>query len=143
MKRNRRAAPKPTNGKHPIQTLSAFKPQKRNVNLGKPHGLAALDKSIRRDGYSAPMVAAADGESIYPRGYFDCTVSKIQTLTDGGIRVTLDLPEQATDTAKILMDLRGFALRATIAKSKNGHNGKNDMDLFIKAEAEALRRVSA
>ena len=53
---------KPTNGKHPIQTLSAFKPQKHNVNLGKPHGLAALDKSIRRDGYSAPMVAAADGE---------------------------------------------------------------------------------
>jgi len=64
MKRNGsgRSAPKPTNGKHPIQTLSAFKPQKRNVNLGKPHGLAALDKSIRRDGYSAPMVAAADGE---------------------------------------------------------------------------------
>ena len=64
MKRNGsgRSAPKPTNGKHPIQTLSAFKPQKRNVNLGKPHGLAALDKSIRRDGYSAPIVAAADGE---------------------------------------------------------------------------------
>ena len=61
-KHNGRAAPKPTNGKQPIQTLSAFKPQKRNVNLGKPHGLAALDKSIRRDGYSAPMVAAADGE---------------------------------------------------------------------------------
>ena len=53
---------KPANGKHPIQKLSAFHPQHKNVNLGKPHGLAALDKSIRRDGYSAPMVAAADGE---------------------------------------------------------------------------------
>ena len=46
----------------PLQRLSAFRPQKKNVNLGKPYGLAALDKSIRRDGYSAPMVAAADGE---------------------------------------------------------------------------------
>jgi len=58
----RRAAAKSVNGRHPIQTLSAFKPQRKNVNLGRPHGLAALDKSIRRDGYSAPMVAAVDGE---------------------------------------------------------------------------------
>ena len=50
---------KPPNGK---VKLSDFRPQRKNINLGKPHGLAALDKSIRRDGYSAPMVAAADGE---------------------------------------------------------------------------------
>lgn len=56
------AKKKLTNGKHSIQKLSAFRPQRRNVNLGRPHGLAALDKSIRQDGYSAPMVAAADGE---------------------------------------------------------------------------------
>jgi hypothetical protein len=42
--------------------LSSFRPQRRNANKGNPRGLAQLDKSIRRDGYSAPMVAAADGE---------------------------------------------------------------------------------
>lgn len=48
-----------TNGK---RKLSDFRPQRRNANRGKPAGLAQLDKSLRRDGYSAPMVAAADGE---------------------------------------------------------------------------------
>ena len=48
-KRNGQAAAR-KNDKHPIQKLSAFRPQKKNVNLGKPHGLTALDKSIRRDG---------------------------------------------------------------------------------------------
>jgi len=42
--------------------LADFRPQRVNVNRGKSHGLAALDKSLRQDGYSAPMVAAADGE---------------------------------------------------------------------------------
>ena len=74
---------------------------------------------------------------------FDCTVSKIQTLVDGGIRVTLDLPEQATNTAKRLMDLRGFALRATIAEMKKGHKKKGNMDSLMRAEAKALKQVSA
>lgn len=52
-------APKKSNG---FVKLSDFRPQKVNANKGKPHGLAALDASIRRDGYSAPMVAAKDGE---------------------------------------------------------------------------------
>lgn len=42
--------------------LSHFKPQTRNANKGNQVGIRELDKSIRRDGYSAPMVAAADGE---------------------------------------------------------------------------------
>lgn len=42
--------------------LSSFKPQTRNANKGNQAGIRELDKSIRRDGYSAPMVAAADGE---------------------------------------------------------------------------------
>lgn len=42
--------------------LSQFKPQTRNANKGNQAGIRELDKSIRRDGYSAPMVAAADGE---------------------------------------------------------------------------------
>lgn len=41
--------------------LSDFRPQKVNANKGKPIGLTQLDKSIRRDGYSAAMTAAADG----------------------------------------------------------------------------------
>ena len=72
---------------------------------------------------------------------FDCTVAKIQTLIDGGIRVTLDLPEQATDTAKKLMDLRGLALRATISEMKTGRKKKSEMDLLEQAEAEALERL--
>lgn len=42
--------------------LADFRPQRRNANRGRQAGLAQLDKSLRRDGYSAPMVAAADGE---------------------------------------------------------------------------------
>lgn len=37
---------------------------------------------------------------------FECSIAKVQTLADGGIRVTLDLQEQATDIAKQLMDWR-------------------------------------
>ena len=34
---------------------------------------------------------------------FPCAVAKVQTLADGGIRVTLDLPEQAIVAAAELM----------------------------------------
>lgn len=57
MKAIKKQAPK--NGR---AKLADFRPQRANINRGRPHGLAALDKSLRRDGYSAPMVAAADGE---------------------------------------------------------------------------------
>lgn len=40
------------------EKLSKFRPQRKNVNLGKPHGVTMLDKSIRADGYSAAMTAA-------------------------------------------------------------------------------------
>ncbi len=45
---------------------------------------------------------------------FECAVSKVQTLADGGLRVTLDLPEYATVAAKSLMDWRGKYLKATL-----------------------------
>ena len=35
---------------------------------------------------------------------FQAAVYKVQTLTDGGIRLTLDLPETAIPTAAILME---------------------------------------
>nr|ASV43917.1 hypothetical protein [Hot spring virus BHS1] len=44
--------------------LSSFRPQRLNPNRHKPHGLEMLAKSMARDGYSAPMIAAADGEII-------------------------------------------------------------------------------
>lgn len=39
----------------PQGRLADFRPQRRNANRGKPAGLAQLDKSLRRDGYSAPF----------------------------------------------------------------------------------------
>jgi len=37
---------------------------------------------------------------------FSATVYKVQTLVDGGLRVTLDLPEQAIAQAALLMDCK-------------------------------------
>ena len=48
---------------------------------------------------------------------FDAVVSKVATLADGGIRVTLDLLETATGPARWLMDRKreGVALRVAVA----------------------------
>jgi len=47
---------------------------------------------------------------------FDATVAKVQTLIDNGLRVTLDLPEQAIEAAAVLMALKrnGSALKVTV-----------------------------
>ena len=47
---------------------------------------------------------------------FDATVAKVQTLVDNGLRVTLDLPEQAIEAAAVLMALKrqGSALKVTV-----------------------------
>ena len=47
---------------------------------------------------------------------FDATVAKVQTLVDSGIRITLDLPEQAIEAAAVLMALKrnGSALKVTV-----------------------------
>lgn len=37
---------------------------------------------------------------------FTAEVSKVTTLADGGIRLTLDLPESAIETAKKMMEAR-------------------------------------
>ena len=48
---------------------------------------------------------------------FDAEVIKVQTMADNGIRLTLDLPEQAITEAAVLMALKrqGVALRVTVA----------------------------
>ena len=60
---------------------------------------------------------------------FDATVAKVQTLVDNGIRLTLDLPEQAIEAAAVLMALKrqGSALRVTveIAPCKTGQKQGN------------------
>lgn len=51
---------------------------------------------------------------------FDAIVARVQTLADNGIRVTLDLPEQAVVEAAQLMELKriGAALRVTVEPGK-------------------------
>lgn len=62
---------------------------------------------------------------------FDATVAKVQTLVDNGLRVTLDLPEQAIEAAAVLMALKrnGSALRVTveIARCKASENKPIDI----------------
>ena len=47
---------------------------------------------------------------------FDAIVYKVQTLVDNGLRVTLDLPEQAIEEAAVLMALKreGIVIRVTV-----------------------------
>lgn len=47
---------------------------------------------------------------------FDAAIAKVQTLVDNGLRVTLDLPEQAIDAAAVLMAIKrqGLAIKVTV-----------------------------
>ena len=51
-----------------------------------------------------------------PKIEFPAEVNKVQTLADGGIRVTLDLPESAIQQAAMLMECKreGIALLVII-----------------------------
>jgi hypothetical protein len=51
---------------------------------------------------------------------FDATVAKVQTLVDNGLRVTLDLPEQAIDAAAVLMAIKrnGLAIKVSVTIDK-------------------------
>lgn len=63
---------------------------------------------------------------------FDAIVYKVQTLVDNGLRVTLDLPEQAIEAAAVLMALKreGVALKVSVRvdnpvkQERTGTNGK-------------------
>lgn len=45
---------------------------------------------------------------------FPAAVVKVQSMADGGLRLTLDLPETAIDKAAVLMGLRERYLQAVI-----------------------------
>ena len=50
---------------------------------------------------------------------FDATVYKVATLVDNGIRVSLDLPEQAIAEAAMLMAFKreGVAIKVTVKQT--------------------------
>jgi hypothetical protein len=54
---------------------------------------------------------------------FQAEVSKVSTLADGGIRIVLDLPETAIDTAKKLMEARQAGAILEIAAIPIGNYG--------------------
>jgi len=62
VKKTTKAKARPGTNGHKRTTLKDYRPQSANVNKHKPFGLQELTRSIERDGYSAPIVAAADGE---------------------------------------------------------------------------------
>lgn len=45
-------------------SIDQFRPQRQNRNRHKKRGMGALESSMRKVGYVAPMTAAADGEII-------------------------------------------------------------------------------
>ena len=49
---------------------------------------------------------------------FQATLGKISTLVDGGVRITLDLPESAGEILSELASLRGVALQVALVQSE-------------------------
>ena len=59
---------------------------------------------------------------------FSAQVVKVQTTADYGIRVTLEMEEGNTDTAKLLMDIRrngGMLEIAAVPVDKHGKRNKS------------------
>jgi hypothetical protein len=56
---------------------------------------------------------------------FYATVARVGTLADGGLRVTLDLPETAIAAAAMLMECKRneVVLRVIAEPNKRGKNG--------------------
>ena len=75
-------------------------------------------------------MAQVDGEEMTEDIIrFSAQVSKVSTLADGGIRITLDLPETAIDTATKLMQVRQAGALLEVAavpvnKAKNGRKSR-------------------
>lgn len=57
---------------------------------------------------------------------FDAMVNKVSTLVDGGIRVTLDLPEYAIEAAMELMRYKRDEAPLRIAATRSNDNGEED-----------------
>lgn len=76
---------------------------------------------------------------------FDATVNKVQTLADNGLRVTLDLPEQAIDAAAVLMAIKrqGLAIKVSVKiapeKQARAGNGQNIDKLAERPKRQSQR----
>jgi len=88
-----------------------FRPQQGNVNRHTARGMGALEQSMRTDGYSTPMVAAADGEifdgsaRLGIGGQVFAGIAPIVVHTDGTqpvIHVRDDIPNAADPRAQRL-----------------------------------------
>lgn len=66
---------------------------------------------------------------------FDAVVHKVQTLIDGGIRVTLDLPEHALEAAAALMRYKRDEVALRVACTGGENETKRNVRKF-KTEAE-------
>jgi hypothetical protein len=58
---------------------------------------------------------------------FTAIVAKVQTLADGGIRVILDLPEQAIMQAAQLMECKRVGVVLDMAAKPRAENGTSDI----------------
>jgi len=109
-----------SNGKHPIQKLSAFRPQVKNLNRHTPRGMAAQAKSIQRDGLIGGITVAADNESFDGSGTIenladfmpDVKIKVVDTVGDTLIvNRRMDIPNAKHPRAKRL----GYAANAVPA----------------------------
>jgi hypothetical protein len=88
--------------------LAAFKPLVHNPNQHTPRGLAALQASMRRDGFTEPMVAAADGTVLSGNARLESVADimdaePIIVESDGTrpvIHVRRDIPNADTASAR-------------------------------------------
>jgi len=62
------------------------------------------------------------------------TVAKVQTLADGGIRVMLDLPEQAIMQAAQLMECKRVGVVLNVAAEPKAENDQGDTVSRTKAK---------
>ena len=72
--------------------------------------------------------------------HFPAQLIKVQTMVDGAIRLTMDMPETQIETAKLLMEckLRGGLLEiAAVAIDQVINNMKNKQDSNGKSKLEA------
>lgn len=90
--------------------LSDLHPLKRNPNRHTQRGLRALDDSIRQDGYTEPMVAAADGTVLSGNARLErvadvlgLDVDPIIVESDGTrpvVHIRTDIPSEDAEIAR-------------------------------------------